>query len=429
MNVLDRLKLATLPKNDLMKMLQKYAADFLSGEDTANSGFSAIDAETALAYSAVFACNRVLSETLASCPIFLYIKSADGNRRVMTESRLHDLLHSAPSEEMTPSDFKEFGMSSINLGGNMFAQKIRNHFGEIIELRPISWDRVRIIVNKTSGTYEYYLDGSSVEYFTRKDILHIPGITLNGYIGITPIEYAQGALRVGLYQEGFQQNFYRNGVVTSGIFEHPGALSNEAFERLKSDLSKNYAGMKNSGTPMILEEGMKFSPVTMKLSDAQFVESKRFQIEDIARMFRVPLHLIGDLTRSTNNNIEHQSLEFIIYTMLPHFKKWEENLNLQLLTPADRQAGKYFEFKIDALLRGDIASRYTAYATARQWGWLSVNDILRLENMNGIGPKGDIYLQPMNMVEAGTDPIKMSETKEKLAAEIKQLFEKGDPNE
>jgi len=425
LNFWDRLKIAVMPENNLMSILQKYANDFLAGEDMPASSYNAIDAQTALTYSAVFSCNRVLSETLASCPIFLYQKDAKGSRKVLSNTREHDLLHNAPSDEMTPGAFKEFGMSSINLGGNMFAQKIRNAYGEIIQLRPISWDRVEIRIHKTTGAYEYYLDSSTSTPLSRVDILHIPGLTMNGYIGVTPIEYAQAALKVGIYQEVFQQNFYKNGVMTSGIFEHPGALSNEAFERLKSDLTKNYAGMKNSGVPMILEEGMKFSPVTMKLSDAQFIESKRFQLEDIARMFRVPLHLIGDLTRSTNNNIEHQSLEFIIYTMLPHFKRWEENLNLQLLTPADRMAGKYFEFKIDALLRGDIASRYTAYATARQWGWLSVNDILRLENMNGIGQKGDIYLQPMNMVEAGTEPVEKPKVSEKVAAELRQIIERG----
>jgi HK97 family phage portal protein len=414
-----------MPENNLMSILQKYANDFLAGEDLPSTSYGSVDVDTALAYSAVFACNRVLSETLASCPIFLYQKDAKGNRKVLTNAREHDLLHNAPSDEMTPGAFKEFGMSSINLGGNMFAQKIRNTYGEIIQLRPISWDRVHIQIDKTTGAYEYHLDSKTQEPLSRRDILHIPGLSMNGYTGVTPIEYAQSALRVGLYQESFQQNFYKNGVMTSGIFEHPGALSSEAFERLKSDLTRNYVGMKNSGTPMILEEGMKFSPVTMKLSDAQFIESKRFQIEDIARMFRVPLHLIGDLTRSTNNNIEHQSLEFIIYTMLPHFKRWEENLNLQLLTPADRMAGKYFEFKIDALLRGDIVSRYTAYATARQWGWLSVNDVLRLENMNGIGPKGDIFLSPLNMGEAGKENLNEKEN-EKVAAQLRQIIERGE---
>jgi HK97 family phage portal protein len=141
----------------------------------------------------------------------------------------------------------------------------------------------------------------------------------------------------------------------------------------------------------------------MKLTDAQFIETKQFSVEDICRLYRVPLHLVQNLLRATNNNIEHQSLEFIIYTMLPWFKRWEENFNLQLLDGFDRRRNRYFEFKIDALLRGDAKTRAEAYAQGRQWGWLSVNDIRRMENMNDIGPAGDIYLQPMNMIEAGKE--------------------------
>lgn len=158
----------------------------------------------------------------------------------------------------------------------------------------------------------------------------------------------------------------------------------------------------------------------MKLTDAQFLESKRFRIEDVCRIFRIPLHLVQDLTRSTNNNIEHQSLEFIVYTMLPWFKRWEENLNLQLLSKESRRKNRYFEFNISGLLRGDIKTRYEAYAQGRQWGWLSVNDIRRLENMNQI-PNGDIYLEPLNMGEAG----KQQEQLKALREEVFNLISEG----
>jgi HK97 family phage portal protein len=244
----------------------------------------------------------------------------------------------------------------------------------------------------------YYIDGSP-EAKTRADILHIPGLTLDGYHGLTPLEFAQSALKVGIYQDEFTRKFYENGVITSGVFEKSeGALSDAAFQRLKKELAENYAGLKNAGVPMLLEEGLKFREVTMKLSDAQFIESKRFSKEDIASIFRVPLHLIGDLSRSTNNNIEHQSLEFIIYTMLPWFKRCEENYNLQLIPPENRRRGRYFETKIDGLLRGDIKARYEAYAQGRLNGWLSINDIRRMENMNPI-EGGDSYIQPLNYID------------------------------
>ncbi len=416
----DRLRIAFAPQASLEKILQKYAEDFLSGKDvpTGNT-IGKMDAEVAMSYSAVFACNRVLAETLASCPVFLYQRIKDG-REVATNSLLYELLHTRPNPDMTPTAFKEAGVGNINFGGNFFAQKVRNTLGEVIQLRPIMWNRVRMKADPETGELLYYVDGADKPR-TRETILHIPGMTLDGVTGITPLEYAQKTLQIGINQETFQSNFYKNGVMSSGIFKFPGELKDEAFQRLKKELKDNYAGLKNAGVPMILEGGGDFKELSMKLTDAQFLESKRFQIEDICRFYRVPLHLVQDLSRSTNNNIEHQSLEFIIYTMLPWFKRWEENLNLQLLSPQDRKSGRFFEFKVDALLRGDAQARAQAYATARQWGWMSVNDIRRLENMNPID-NGDIYLQPSNMFEAGSTEAQGNGAYARLLDDIYQMI-------
>ena len=379
-----------------------------------------------MSFSAVFACNRVLSETLASCPIMLYEKDDKGNRRQVTDTAEYGVLHYAPNAEMTPVQFKEFGMTNINLGGNFIAQKVFNIHGELLELRPISWDRVRIDIDKSTGRLLYYIDGKQ-EPKTRDEIFHIPGLTLDGYIGITPLSYAALTIDIGLSQDTFERNFYHNRASSSGIFQYPNELSDEAFQRLKKDIKKNYTGLSNAGVPMILEGGGQFKEITMKLTDAQFLESKRFRIEDVCRIFRVPLHLVQDLTRSTNNNIEHQSLEFIVYTMLPWFKKWEENLNLQLLSKESRRKNRYFEFNISGLLRGDIKSRYEAYAQGRQWGWLSVNDIRRLENMNPV-EGGDIYMQPLNCIDAtmANDYFKkQDDTKNKMVNEISDILKRG----
>jgi HK97 family phage portal protein len=276
--------------------------------------------------------------------------------------------------------------------------------------------------NRDTNRLEYEIDGQT---FTRDDILHIPGLTFDGYIGVTPISYAQNALNAGKNQDEFTNNFYNNGVNFSGAFEIPDELSDDAFKRLKADMESNYKGLLNAGKPLILEGGAKFKEVSMKLSDAQFIESKRFTVEDVCRLFRVPLHLVQDLSRSTNNNIEHQSLEFVMYTMLPWFKRWEENLNLQLLTTEDKKLGRYFEFKIDTLLRGDAKARAEAYATGRQWGWLSVNDIRRMENMDPI-PNGDIYLQPSNMFEAGKQVQSMAHAQ--LVEEIYNMMKERGEN-
>lgn len=407
----DRLKLFLIPQNALFEVLQKYSEDFLSGEEVPSNNLS-VDTDTAMGFSVVFACNRVLSETLASCPLHLYEKDDKGNRKAVTDTAEYGLLHYAPNAEMTPVQFKEFGMTNINLGGNFIAQKVFNLHGELLELRPISWERVRIDIDKATGRLLYFIDGKT-EPKTRDEILHIPGLTLDGYIGITPLSYAALTIDIGLSQDKFERNFYHNRASTSGIFQYPNELGDEAFQRLKKDIKKNYTGLSNAGVPMILEGGGQFKEITMKLTDAQFLESKRFRIEDVCRIFRIPLHLVQDLTRSTNNNIEHQSLEFIVYTMLPWFKRWEENLNLQLLSKDSRRKNRYFEFNISNLLRGDIKSRYEAYAQGRQWGWLSVNDIRRLENMNPV-ENGNRYLEPLNMSEAGKQEEQLKVMKDEI---------------
>ena len=231
----------------------------------------------------------------------------------------------------------------------------------------------------------------------------MPNLSFDGVFGLSPIGYAARSIRLGMSYEEFGVNFYRNGAMPSGVFEHPGSIGDAAYDRLKKDLNSNYTGLRNSGTPMLLEEGMKWNQMTINPIDAQLIESKGFQIEDICRIYRTPQHMVQKLDRSTFSNIEHQSLEFVMYTMLPIFKRYEDNYNMQILPPEMRKQGYFAEAKIDGLLRGDTKTRAEAYATGRQWGWLSVNDIRRLENMAPIGKNGDRYLEPSNMIEAGSN--------------------------
>jgi len=404
-----------------------YIRAFISGNDIPmNPNNINITSETAMKYTAVFACVRVLSETLAGMPILLYKKTEGGDRKPSTDLLVYDVLHSAPNEEMSPFSFKEACMISLNTGGNAVAEKMVNALGEVIGLYPYPWSAVEIKRND-SGKLVYEISGTNGTKRTlqRKDVFHIPGLSFDGVIGVSPISYAAGAIRLGLSYEMYGINFYKNGAAPSGIFSFPGTLTDEAFQRLKADLNKNYAGLVNVGKPMLLEGDGKFLPVSIAPVDAQLLESKKFQTEDVARIYRVPLHLIQNLDRATFSNIEQQSLEFVMYTMLPWFKRWEENINMQLLTREQRKAGYYFEFKIDSLLRGDAKSRAEAYAAGRQWGWLSVNDIRRLENMSPIGAAGDIYLTPANMYEAGKEPEPGTTTNAKLVQDIYRMIKEG----
>jgi len=397
----------------------------MSGDDIYNMPNGPVTAATAMKYTAVFACVRVLAETFASPPAMLYRKRDDGSREARNDLAIYDILHNRPNEEMSPFNFKEACMSALNLGGNSVSEKMVNRRGELVGLYPYQWQQVKIERDKDTKKLVYKIsDGITVQKeLSRQEAFHVPGLSFDGIVGLSPIEYAASAIRLGRSYEEFGVNLYKNGANPSGAFSVPGILKQEPYERLKKEIKENWTGMKNAGIPLLLEGGTNFEQFTIKPADAQLIENKKFQIEDIARIYRVPLHLIQNLDRATNNNIEHQSLEFIMYTMLPWFKRWEENINMQLLTPAERRAGYYIEFKLDGLLRGDAKSRADAYAVGRQWGWLSVNDIRKLENMNPI-PNGDIYLQPLNMGEAGK--VLVEDNVKALAEEIfKMITEKG----
>jgi HK97 family phage portal protein len=396
---------ANVIKNEMDEAMKQ----FVTGEDTdeVSKGVINVSGNNAMKYSAVFACVRVLSETMASMPMILYKKNNDGGREAVTDLPIYDVFHNKPNDEMSAYNFKETCMVNLNLGGNAVCEKIFNSTGDIIGLYPYPYQYVKIERNKTSRKLEYKIKmpGTEERILTRDKVFHIPGLSFDGIVGMSPIEYSTKAIRLGMSYEEFGNKFYENGANPSGSFQFPNVLSDAAFERLKKDLNKSYSGLKNTGKPMLLEEGGKFEPFTMKPIDAQMIESKYFQLEDIARIYRVPQHMINKMDKATFSNIEHQSLEFVMYSMMPWFKRWEENANTQTLTDEQRKAGYFWEIKVDALLRGDSKSRNEAYAIARNGGWKSVNDIRRLENDPPI-ENGDIYLQPLNYTEAGTDDSK-----------------------
>ncbi len=381
--------------------LAEYTKAFLSGDPIP---CNSIDTETALKYSAVFACCRVLAETFASVPFILYKKdSQQKEREPTTDLPIYDILHYQPNAEMSPFSCKEAWMMALNLGGNTVSEKLLNSNGEIVGLYPYPWDMVTIDRDQNTKQLIYKISsGTQQKILNRDQVFHVPGPSIDGIHGLSPISYAASAIRLGLTYEQFGVNFFKNGANPSGAFKLPGELSEIALNRLKKQLDEKYSGQQNSGRPMLLEGGLDWEPFTVNPTDAQLLESKAFQIEDICRIYRVPQHLVNKLDRSTNNNIEHQSLEFVVYTMLPIFKRFEEAINMQLLTSAQRIQGYFIEAKLDGLMRGDSAARSAFYASGRQWGWLCVNDIRKLENLPAI-EGGNIYLQPANMIEAGTN--------------------------
>ena len=223
-----------------------------------------------------------------------------------------------------------------------------------------------------------------------EQVLHIPGLGFDGLVGYSPIAMAKNAIGLAVACDEYGASFFANGASPSAVLEHPGVIKNP--ERVREAWQRAY-GSGNAHKTAILEEGMKYTPISIPNNEAQFLETRKFQIEEIARLYRVPLHMIGDLDHATFSNIEHLSLEFVKYTLDPWLIRWEQSLMKALLS--DSEKGKYFiKFNVEGLLRGDYASRMSGYATARQNGWMSANDIRELEDMNLIPEEegGNLYL-------------------------------------
>jgi HK97 family phage portal protein len=401
------------------------ASKFFSGEDsamTSSPGDPQIDRDYALRSTAVFSATRVSAETIGSVPVQVYKKTKDG-REPAEDNNLYDIFHEVPNEEMTCQALKESGMMALNLGGNAFFQKLKNKYGQVVGLTPIDWTRVQIESNKTTKrlTYRVTVDGEEQKTYTRSDIFHIPAFSWDGICGLSPMTYCASAVALGKQYEQYNKNFFKNGAFTSGALQFPTALSDTSFDRIKKDFATSYQGLVNAGKPIILEEGGSFNPLKMSQVDAQFMEAARFQLEEIARVYRVPLSLLQDFGRATWANMEQQQLFFVVYHVLPWVKRWEENIKTQIQTTDQRRQGLYAEFNLNTLLRGDAKTRAELYASARQWGWMSPNDIRRLENMNPI-PNGDIYSSPLNMTELGNDPLIM---KAKMADTIGEDIDKN----
>jgi len=364
--------------------------------------------ETAKKFTAVFACIRVLSETLASMPIIIYKDRKIGNKSSgkdrAVDHPLYDLLHNVPNNEMPAYTFKETLMNHICSSGNGYAQIQRNRKGEIISLNILPWTVTDVRRNWETGKLEYWTNdrGKSVK-LDPDEVFHIPGLGFDGIKGYSPVKMAMEAIGLGLAAEEFGAHFFSSGANAGGIVEYEGKMDSEAKEQFRKSFMEKYAGLGKSHSVIFLENGSKFTKLAIPNNEAQFLETRRFQIEEIARIYRVPLHLIQDLERSTNNNIEHQSLEFVMYTMLPWFTRWEQFINFKLLTREERQQGYFAEFLVNALLRGDTEARARMLHLMRQDGVISADEWRELENMNPQeGGQGKHYLINGNMISVET---------------------------
>lgn len=358
--------------------------------------------QSALSFSAVFAAVKILGESVSSLPLFLYRRLPGGGKEVAREHTLFPILHDLPNPEMTVCEFLELMMMYVLLWGNAYAEIERNAIGDVVALWPIHPARVRPRRLKPSAplTFDVTLPlGAGRVTLSRSQVFHVRAFALDGVEGISPIRFHREAIALGIAAEQFGARFFGQGMQAGGVMEHPKTLSDEAHQRLKTSIRERQSGLEHAHRILILEEGMKFNKLSIPPDDAQWLQTRKHQILEVARIFNLQPHKLKDLDRATFSNIEEQNIDYVTDSLSPWLVRLEKVIARDLLTTAER-ADVFAQFKLEGLLRGKTTERFSAYAQARQWGWMSVNNILDLENRNPIGPAGDIFLSPMNMLSA-----------------------------
>ena len=355
-----------------------------------------VDEDKALAHAAIWASVRIIAETIAALPWRAHRRTAEGAE--ILDNTLDYLLHVEANPEQTAYSFRETALAHCLLWGNAYAEIERDNGGEPRNL----WLHVpdKLTPDRTrDGTLWYVQDGAPV--LPAANVFHLRGLGYDGLKGYSVITYAARSVGIGLALDTLAASTFANGAVPGGVITQKDgkALSAEAVQNLLKVWEDRFRGPNNGMKIGYLDAGMEFEALDMPLADAQFLESRKFQVAEIARWFRVPPHKLADLDRATFSNIEHQALEFVTDTLVPWVRRLETEAQVKLIGRNNRAGRVYTKINLAGLLRGDLASRYQAYATGRQWGWLSANDVRELEDINRI-PGGDDYWAPVNMVPA-----------------------------
>ena len=390
-NIFSRLfKSRAEPKNSL------FGSTYSFFFGSTNSG-KTVNERTAMQTTAVYACVRILAETIASLPLHTYMNTETGKEKAR-EHPMYHLLSDSPNPEMTSFVFRETLMGHLLLWGNSYSQIIRDGHGKVVALYPLLPDKMKVERSENGEIY-YIYNSEGKDYLLRNtEVLHIPGLGFDGLIGYSPIAMAKNAIGMAIATEEYGAKFFANGANPGGVLEHPGIVKDP--QRIRDSWNSVYQGTSNAHRVAVLEEGMKFSPIGIPPEQAQFLETRKYQTEEICRIFRVPPHLVGDLERATFSNIEHQSISFVVHTIRPWLVRIEQSINKSLFT--DEEKKEYFvSFVVEGLLRGDYESRMRGYSIGIQNGFMSPNDIRRLENLNPIPSEegGNTYMVNGNMLK------------------------------
>lgn len=376
---------------------------YLFGRTTSGEN---VDEFKAMQTTAVYACVRILAEAVASLPIHVYERTETGKEKKV-DHPLYFLLHDEPNPEMSSFVFRETLMTHLLIWGNAYVQIIRDRSGQVISLYPLLPDKMSVHRDESGKLYyKYKRQSEENPNFKEKgdailraeDVLHVPGLGFDGLIGYSPIALAKNAIGMTLATENYGASFFKNGANPGGVLEHPGILKDP--KRVRDSWNAVYNGVTNAHKVAVLEEGMKYTQVGIPPEEAQFLQTRKFQINEIARLYRIPPHMVGDLEKSSFSNIEQQSLEFVKYTLDPWVVRFEQSFKRALFLPEEKKT-HFIKFNVDGLLRGDYQSRMNGYAVGRQNGWLSTNDIRELEDLNLLSDEegGNLYLINGNMTK------------------------------
>jgi HK97 family phage portal protein len=383
----------------------------LFGGASTDSGIS-VTPDTAMTYSAVYAAVRCIAESVSSLPLNYYERLPGGGKMHAKANPLHTLLHDEPNPEMSSLQWREASMAHLLLHGNSYSEIVRDLEGNVVELWPI--DPTIVTPKRTESGELYYDLHRGKAFITAGNMLHIPGLSFDGISGMSVIGLARQSLGLSMAIEQFGAGYFGRGARPGGVLTFPGQLSPEARQNLRRSFEELHAGGANSHRVALLEAGLKWEAIGVPPDDSQFLQSREFQIIEVARWFNLPPNKLKDLSKTSYNSLEQMEISFVVDTLRPWLVRWEQQLNRKIIRPKDK-GSFFFEFNVDGKLRGEIAARYQSYSVARNWGWLSVNEIREKENMNPI-EGGDVYMQPMNMQALGTAPTAAPATDPSLMA-------------
>lgn len=365
-----------------------------------------ITADTALNISTVYACVTILSQTIASLPMTINKSLPNGGNIVAEDHYLYPVIHNTFNSELTSFEAREIGVGHLKLRGNWYNKLEYDGSGRIIGIWPLNPTFITVYRTSAGIFYEYNpgnIDalGKKPQLFSSNEVWHIKGFSKDGLTGLSTIQCARESMGLSQALQDYSAQFFGNKAIPGNVLTHPGQLNAIARSNIKKSLS-DYAGAKRH-TTLVLEEGMKWENIGVTNEDAQFMELSNAQVRDIARWFHMPLILLQEPDKaSTYASAEQFMLSFVVHTIAPDLTRIEQSANRALLTETERAAGYYIKLNIKGLLRGDFKTRMDGYKIAREGGWYSVNDIRALEDETPID-NGDIYLEPLNYKEAGTE--------------------------